>query len=199
MKSIFKGVLLLSFIACASCSSNSYSGEDPGISSSKQLSMVEKAWMARHHYDSERRLLVPKVGGARWGSTQEYNEDGTLTYLDWWVRDVKMEDLEASPSTFVEVIVDEEEAISSDARGSLDAQAPIQTNAVEDESIGTDIFSAPEAQTISADPFSVPEPVSDGNPESVDPFSPVEVPDTEAVQESPEPEVSPFAPLEIPF
>ena len=118
--------------------------------------MVEKAWMARHHYDSERRLLVPKVGGARWGSTQEYNEDGTLTYLDWWVRDVKMEDLEASPSTFVEVIVDEEEAISSDARGSLDAQAPIQTNAVEDESIETDIFSAPEAQTISADPFPFP-------------------------------------------
>ena len=69
MKSLFKGVLLLSFIAYA-LFVQFYSGEDPGISSSKQLSMVEKAWMARHHYDSERRLLVPKVGGARWGSTQ---------------------------------------------------------------------------------------------------------------------------------
>ena len=80
--------------------------------------MVEKAWMARHHYDPERRLLVPKVAGARWGSTQEYKEDGTLTYLDWWVRDVKWKIWKRAPSLFVDVIFDEEEAISSDARGS---------------------------------------------------------------------------------
>ena len=43
------------------------------------------------------------------------------------------------------------------------------------ESIETDIFSAPEAQTIPRIPFPFPEPVSDGNPESVDPFSSVEV------------------------
>ena len=82
MKSLARGILLFVIPAFFSCSSNPYSGEDPRISSNKHLSMVEKAWTARHHYDPERRLLVPKVAGARWGSTQEYKEDGTLTYRD---------------------------------------------------------------------------------------------------------------------
>jgi hypothetical protein len=64
----------------------------------KPIATVEKAWVARHKYDHERRLLIPMVGGTRWGAVQEYKEDGTLEYKDWWVRDVKMEDLQASPS-----------------------------------------------------------------------------------------------------
>lgn len=196
MKTLAQGILLLVFSACFSCSSNRYSSEDPRIISNKHLSMVEKAWTARHHYDPERRLLVPKVAGARWGSTQEYKEDGTLTYRDWWVRDVKIEDLEPAPSTFVEVILEEDEAISSDARGSLDNQAPIQGGLVEPENEGSQEFSAPESnQTITSDPFSASEPAVEVSNESEDPFTPVAEPSTD----SSEPEVSPFAPLELPF
>ena len=196
MKTLIRGILLLAFPACFSCSYNSYSGEDPRINSNKHLSMVEKAWTARHDYDPERRLLVPKVAGARWGSTQEYKEDGTLTYRDWWVRDVKMEDLEPAPSMFVDVILEEDEAISSDARGSLDTQAPIQGRLVEGETEGSQEFSAPESnQTIPSDPFSASEPAVEVSTESEDPFTPVAEPSTDLN----EPEVSPFAPLELPF
>ena len=65
----------------------------------KPVSKIEKAWIARHQYDHERRLLIPKLGGARWGAVQEYKEDGTIEFKDWWERDVKIEDLEAVPST----------------------------------------------------------------------------------------------------
>ena len=34
------------------------------------------------------------IGGSRWGAVQEYKEDGTLVYREWWERDVKKEDLE---------------------------------------------------------------------------------------------------------
>ena len=60
---------------------------------------VEKAWLARHQYDPDRRLLIPKYSGARWGSILEYTENESLVYRDWWVRDVKMEELSAEPST----------------------------------------------------------------------------------------------------
>jgi len=69
----------------------------------KPIATVEKAWVARHKYDHERRLLIPMVGGTRWGAVQEYKEDGTLEFKDWWVRDVKIEDLEAKPSTTLSI------------------------------------------------------------------------------------------------
>jgi uncharacterized protein YlzI (FlbEa/FlbD family) len=69
----------------------------------KPIATVEKAWLSRHKYDHERRMLIPMVGGARWGAVQEYKEDGTLEYKDWWVRDVKIEDLEAKPSTTLSI------------------------------------------------------------------------------------------------
>jgi hypothetical protein len=69
--------------------------------SKKPIATVEKAWLARHQYDHERRMLIPMIGGTRWGAVQEYKEDGTLEYRDWWIRDVKMEDLEARPSTML--------------------------------------------------------------------------------------------------
>ncbi|MBT5914863.1 MAG: hypothetical protein HOH60_00795 [Opitutae bacterium] len=67
----------------------------------KPIATVEKAWLARHQYDHERRMLIPMIGGTRWGAVQEYKEDGTLEYRDWWIRDVKIEDLEARPSTLL--------------------------------------------------------------------------------------------------
>ena len=140
--------------------------------------------------------MVPKVAGARWGSTQEYKEDGTLTYRDWWVRDVKMEDLEPAPSMFVDVILEEDEAISTDARGNLDTPAPIQGGLIEGETEGGQEFAVPESsEPIPSDPFSVAEPAVEVSTESEDPFTPVAEPSTD----SNEPEVSPFAPLELPF
>ncbi len=65
---------------------------------------VERAWLARNKYDHERRMLIPMVGGTRWGAIQEYKEDGTLEYKEWWVRDIKKEDLEAKPSTAIKMI-----------------------------------------------------------------------------------------------
>ena len=69
--------------------------------SKKPIATVDKAWLARYQYDHERRMLIPMIGGTRWGAVQEYKEDGTLEYKDWWIRDVKIEDLEARPSTML--------------------------------------------------------------------------------------------------
>ena len=48
---------------------------------------------------------------SRWGAVQEYTADGNLVYRDWWVRNLKVEDLEAAPSTEIEVV--NEKKISS--------------------------------------------------------------------------------------
>ena len=60
---------------------------------------VQKAWDARYSYDADRRLLVPQYAGSRWGAVQQYKEEGELVYQDWWIRDVRSEDLEAAPDT----------------------------------------------------------------------------------------------------
>ncbi|HAW96991.1 MAG TPA: hypothetical protein DCX67_00490, partial [Opitutae bacterium] len=87
-------VLLLFFGSCGNQAAYQYrpSSEELNL---KAVSKIEKAWVARNHYDHERRLLVPKVGGVKWGAVQEYKEDGTLVFRDWWERDRKIEDLEA--------------------------------------------------------------------------------------------------------
>ena len=77
---------------------------------------VQKAWNAKYDYDKERRLLVPKYAGSRWGSIQEYREDGRLSYQDWWVRDVKVEDLEEEPDTEVINLIDEEGIIEAQTK-----------------------------------------------------------------------------------
>ena len=74
---------------------------------------VQKAWNAKYDYDKERRLLVPKYAGSRWGSIQEYREDGRLSYQDWWVRDVKVEDLDEEPDTEVANLIDEDGIIEA--------------------------------------------------------------------------------------
>ena len=94
--------LSLFFNGCGSKDSYSYRSKEFN-SARKPIATVEKAWVARHKYDHERRLLIPMVGGTRWGAVQEYKEDGTLEYKDWWVRDVKIEDLEARPSTTLSI------------------------------------------------------------------------------------------------
>jgi len=77
----------------------------------KPPAYVQKAWSAKYVYDDEKRLLIPKYAGSKWGSIKEYGEDGQLAYQDWWVRDVKVEDLEASPETQMINLIDEENTL----------------------------------------------------------------------------------------
>jgi hypothetical protein len=87
---------------CANNKTYSYRSKEMGAYK-KPVATVEKAWLARHKYDHERRLLIPMVGGTRWGAIQEYKEDGTLEYKDWWERDIKIEDLDPAPSTTIKI------------------------------------------------------------------------------------------------
>ena len=87
---------------CANNETYTYRSKEMGAYK-KPVATVEKAWLARHKYDHERRLLIPMVGGTRWGAIQEYKEDGTLEYKDWWERDVKIEDLDPTPSTTIKI------------------------------------------------------------------------------------------------
>ena len=69
---------------------------------------VQKAWDARYSYDADRRLLVPEYAGSRWGAVQQFKEEGHLVYQDWWIRDVRKEELDASPDTRITSFLDED-------------------------------------------------------------------------------------------
>ena len=100
----------------------------------KPKAAVERAWLARNKYDHERRMLIPMVGGTRWGAVQEYKEDGTLEYKEWWVRDIKKEDLEASPSTAIRIIKeqnnDQGTSLNRINLDNLPAPSPVQSSEV---------------------------------------------------------------------
>ena len=99
------GILLTYMLIITGCgTSETHTYRNHSIEEYKKpVATVEKAWLARHKYDHERRLLIPMIGGTRWGAIQEYKEDGTLEYKDWWVRDLKVEDLEPAPSTTLKI------------------------------------------------------------------------------------------------
>ena len=115
----------------------------------KPPAYVQKAWSAKYVYDEEKRLLVPKYAGSKWGSIKEYREDGQLTYQDWWVRDVKVEDLDASPETQISNLIDEEPPQSIN-------EGQAATEGVEEVSAGP---SEPEEQSEPVEDF-VPSPFS---------------------------------------
>ena len=73
---------------------------------------VQKAWDARYTYDSDRRLLVPQYAGSRWGAVQQYKEEGVLEYQDWWIRDVRSENLESSPDTQITSFISEDGVVT---------------------------------------------------------------------------------------
>jgi len=148
-------VLLLLFGSCGNQAAYQYrpSSEELNL---KAVSKIEKAWVARHHYDHERRLLVPKVGGVKWGAVQEYKEDGTLVFRDWWERDRKIEDLEAAPSTAVSIPRQEEKEAASAPPLGLDS--PIE---LPEASALPGPFPAPEL----SEPVGFPtDPTADGLP-----------------------------------
>ena len=95
-------VFLMASLGCGNKDGYIYRSKEV-IGPKKSVGAVDKAWLARHKYDHERRLLIPMVGGTRWGAVQEYKEDGTLEYKDWWVRDIKIEDLESAPSMTLKI------------------------------------------------------------------------------------------------
>ena len=195
------GLFLVLFFQ--SCSKTNYQQE---MTAEQRLilnppSMVEKLWLARHHYDEERRLIVPKVGGSRWGAVQEYTADGNLVYRDWWVRNLKVEDLEAAPSTEIEVVREEDTTARPPVLG---------ISGIEVEQDGNDpgepvMVEQPEAST--TDPFAGDSPADDpfapvpavegALPEMSDPFAPL--PDAGEAESMPGTEADPFAPLPSPF
>jgi len=164
--------------------------------------MVEKLWLARHHYDEERRLIVPKVGGSRWGAVQEYTADGNLVYRDWWVRNLKVEDLEAAPSTEIEVVREEDttarppvlgiSGIEVDQDGNDPSEEPVMVE--QPEASATDPF---PGDSPADDPFAPVPAVEGALPEMSDPFAPL--PDAGEAESTPTTEPDPFAPLPSPF
>ena len=143
---------------------------------------VEKAWLARHQYDPDRRLLIPKYSGARWGSILEYTENESLVYRDWWVRDVKMEELSAEPSTKLVPFYQ----IESGMEGEQPETEQEEFNDNGDVEGGGELF-VPQATN--------PEPSPDDSTSDF-PFAPME--DSSAPMEEIEneaPNADPFAPL----
>jgi len=196
------GLFLVLFFQ--SCSKTNYQQE---MTAEQRLilnppSMVEKLWLARHHYDEERRLIVPKVGGSRWGAVQEYTADGNLVYRDWWVRNLKVEDLEAAPSTEIEVVREEDttarppvlgiSGIEVDQDGNDPSEEPVMVE--QPEASATDPF---PGDSPADDPFAPVPAVEGALPEMSDPFAPL--PDAGEAESTPTTEPDPFAPLPSPF
>ena len=186
----FLCLVLLLFCSCNTGKNYSYRIQ-PANLYSKPVAKVEKVWRAQHKYDPERRLIIPMIGGSRWGAVQEYKEDGTLVYREWWERDVKKEDLETEgePGTSdlpnvetpsVNVVLDD--TVVSE---SLDIETMKET---EDER-----FSVPDE--LNLPPADLPEMTSPTNNE-LPPFAPVPV-DSLPIEsnDNPDPQESPFGPL----
>ncbi|MBD36585.1 MAG: hypothetical protein CMI28_00720 [Opitutae bacterium] len=197
------GYLIVLFFQSCSSSTNSQviSVQQPTMNNTP--SMVEKLWLARHQYDDQRRLIIPKVGASRWGAVQEYTADGNLVYRDWWLHNLKVEDLDAAPSTEIEVINEEDlsarppvlgaSGIDLD-QGESDPSAPgieviTEENSVDPGSPITDPFGADAA---SADPFAPDPSNQESVPEMTDPFAPA--PNSGGLDPV-IPDSDPFAPL----
>ena len=158
----------------------------------KPIATVEKAWVARNKYDHERRLLIPMVGGTRWGAVQEYKEDGTLEYKDWWVRDVKMEDLQTRPATTLSTSKKKKINPKTTLEG-IDLES--MPNAIPSVSIQS---TAPPS-AIPVEPFPLPETLPSENsdiPVSEAPFAPLPFDSSPSLPEGNSLDSeSPFAPL----
>ena len=183
----FTGTILIFILIFFSCCSRpeKYSQNSPKKTQLRRPpAAVERAWLARHQYDPARRLVVPKYNGARWGSILEYTEEENLVYRDWWVRDVKMQELSPEPSTQLTPFSQIE-----DGRAGESSETEDPTDSLTPDDGEMDVFSNDgAASTEGSEPFApVQEPMGD-------PFAPVDSPP--AVDAfSPLPEGDPFAPL----
>ena len=186
----FLCLVLLLFCSCNTGKNYSYRSQ-PANLYSKPVAKVEKVWRAQHKYDPERRLIIPMIGGSRWGAVQEYKEDGTLVYREWWERDVKKEDLESegepvkSDLPNVETPSDNEVLDDTIVSENLDVET---TKESDDET-----FSVPDE--LSLPPADLPVMTSPTNNE-LSPFAPVPV-DSLPIESNGNsaPQESPFGPL----
>ena len=158
---------------------------------------VERAWLARHQYDPERRIVIPKYKGARWGSILEYNEKENLVYRDWWVRDVKMQELDPEPSTQLTPFsqIEGGGVAETVTKGETDGVVLSEDSTEPDD----DNFSVEEEPSVfdKADPFApVQEPPAF---DETDPFAPVQEPmeDAPIAPVKTTPSEDPFSPLPL--
>ena len=139
MNSSARKLMSLSFLVLflVSCGrhANSSSQNKQSAGSGQPPAYVQKAWDARYTYDADRRLLVPQYAGSRWGAVQQYKEEGVLEYQDWWIRDVRAEDLESSPDTIITTFLDEDGVLT-------EVQSPSSEDSASEE--GSDLLNEPE-------------------------------------------------------
>lgn len=177
------GLLIVLIVQSCSSSTQSQVNSIQQTPMNSTPSMVEKLWLARHQYDDQRRLIIPKVGASRWGAVQEYTADGNLVYRDWWLHNLKVEDLEAAPSTEIEVVNEEDLSARPPVLGAsgidLDQEeSDPSAQSIEVIAEGGSIDPAPPTtdpfagDAASADPFAPVPTTQESVPEMTDPFAP---------------------------
>ena len=102
-------------------------------------------------------MLVPQYAGSRWGAVQQYKEEGQLVYQDWWVRDVRSEDLEAAPDTAINSFLNEDGNLTMLPQKNEEVDSNETAENLENSEI--QIEENPEASSTDEDPFA-PSPFS---------------------------------------
>ena len=167
MKSSARKPISLSFLVLFLVSCGRHAGTSPqnkqSAGSGQPPAYVQKAWDARYTYDADRRLLVPQYAGSRWCAVQQYKEEGVLEYQDWWIRDVRAEDLESSPDTVITSFLDEDGVLTQiPTQGSDDSASDEDsdpTNDTDDSGQNLNNPDFPGSSNEAEDPF-VPSPFS---------------------------------------
>lgn len=150
-------VLTVSSCAKKNAVTNNEKHMTPSGTNGQPPAYVQKAWDARYIYDTDRRLLVPQYAGSRWGAVQQYKEEGQLVYQDWWVRDVRSEDLEAAPDTAINSFLNEDGNLTMLPQKNEEVDSNETAENLENSEI--QIEENPEASSTDEDPFA-PSPFS---------------------------------------
>jgi len=167
MKSSARKLTLFSFLVLFLVSCGRHAGTSAqnkqSAGSGQPPAYVQKAWDARYTYDADRRLLVPQYAGSRWGAVQQYKEEGVLEYQDWWIRDVRAEDLESSPDTVITSFLDEDGVLTQlPTQGADDSASDEDSDSTDDTDDSEQNLNNPDFPGSSnevEDPF-VPSPFS---------------------------------------
>ena len=167
MKSSARKLISLSFLVLFLVSCGRHAGTSAqnkqSTGSGQPPAYVQKAWDARYTYDADRRLLVPQYAGSRWGAVQQYKEEGVLEYQDWWIRDVRAEDLESSPDTAITSFLDEDGVLTQiptqDSDDSVSDEDSNPTDDTDDSEQNLNNPDFPGSTNEAEDPF-VPSPFS---------------------------------------
>jgi len=156
---------LVCFIFASSCGKKHSDSLPVGLAESVNgghpPAYVQKAWDSRYTYDPDRRLLIPKYAGSRWGAVQQYKEEGQLEYQDWWIRDIRTEELESAPVTKITSLINEDGNLTSIFKLiDDDSNASVEKSALDSEVENTE------------DPFSGESSLDEDDAFEPSPFSP---------------------------